>query len=599
MSRRSAIFRRGIVRPGRRRGFPPSLNRTVGLTGVGSSAAVGTPTLTVGATTVALTGVAAARAVGTPTVAPGQVTISPTGVPSVRAVGTPLVNAGLVVVPPGIPSVRAIGSPTLTVGSVSISGVGGISSGRAVGALSVVRQIIPAGIPSTRSIGAPTLTAGSVTVTLSGIPTTQTVGVPGVALKVAPAGIGSTAAIGDLTIRLRIVVLGIPGTLTVGAPAVLVGTVTITPLGIPSAEAVGVPRLAITLDVAARSSRSGVRVTAGYELVCVHRISQVSGPPVLLDVDPIDWVGLSYTDELSRPQRLDASCTIASLTDPVIQRVRQLDELASELHLFRDGRLIFAGPWLGTLVQGETLTLQAVGLLGYLRFWPIATDLVFAGVDQHLIAKGLIDYYQSLEHGNYGIDTSGITPSGQLRDATYLRNELHPIGQRLEELGKRANGFDVEVDPSTRKLRCWYPQQGVDRSSGEDAIVFDARNVSSTNVTFSWRRGTSPPRHTGSYRRRGRRVRRGVQPGPEGQIRQNRGHRHVRRGVRAGDHRRPRARPARRTRESAAHPRAGRPHRARRGPVRLRGRGHRVLSTSRPVGGAGCVPAAETDSHRQ
>lgn len=248
-----------------------------------------------------------------------------------------------------------------------------------------------------------------------------------------------------------------------------------------------------------RAAASGTRIVAevvtplrptaslaiAYELVCIGRIPQTSGPPTYLQIDPIDWTGLSYVDELSKPQQLNAGVAISSITEAVLQRLRDLSDLATELWLYRQGRLVFAGPLLGWQVQGETLTLNASGLLTYLKMMIVDSDQVFSQQDQTVIATKLIDQWQNLDYGNFGIDTTGIPPSGVLRDGTYLQKELHNVYQRVTEMGARENGFDVSVDPQSRKLRLAYPLQGVDRSSGEDAIVFDARNVTSPNIICS------------------------------------------------------------------------------------------------------------------
>lgn len=222
-----------------------------------------------------------------------------------------------------------------------------------------------------------------------------------------------------------------------------------------------------------------------YDLVVVGRIPQVSGPPVFLEIDPIEWKDLSYVNALSTPQELQASCLISSVTEPVLQRLRALHQMATELWLYRNGKVVFAGPLQAWRTSGESLTLSARGLLAYLRLMVVSADLRFDQVDQFSFVKTMVDQWQGLEYGNFGIDTSTVALSGQLRDGTYLRNELHNIGQRVEELGKRANGFDVEVDPATRNLQLWFPQKGVDRSEGENAIVVDSRNITSGDVLCS------------------------------------------------------------------------------------------------------------------
>lgn len=222
-----------------------------------------------------------------------------------------------------------------------------------------------------------------------------------------------------------------------------------------------------------------------YDLVVVARVPQVNAPPTFIEVDPIEWKSLTYTNTLSQPQELSASCQISSLTQPVLQRLRNLADLATELWLYRNGKIVFAGPIQGFQTSGEDLTISCKGLLAYLRLMLIQQDLVFTQIDQSLIVKSMVDQWQNLDYGNFGIDTSGITPSGTLRDGTYLKTELHNVGQRVEDLGKLAGGFDAEVDPATRKLFTWAPKKGVDRSTGENAIVIDSRNITSGDIVCS------------------------------------------------------------------------------------------------------------------
>lgn len=73
--------------------------------------------------------------------------------------------------------------------------------------------------------------------------------------------------------------------------------------------------------------------------------------------------------------------------------------------------------------------------------------------------------------------TSGVT-----RDRVYKRDELHRVSQRLEELAAVDTGFDLRIDPTTRKLVLAYPKQGLDLSA---SVVFDGRNILSANVVFS------------------------------------------------------------------------------------------------------------------
>lgn len=359
-----------------------------------------------------------------------------------------------------------------------------------------IQKVTVGGTASAEASGTPTMVPGGVTVgPVPGVDTAEASGTPWVApaQDVGPVpGVGTAEAAGVPTVTPGTAYLRPPGTAPGGSgtPKLTPGDITIgPPPGTESSEASGEPVLQFGIaasDLPRAYPRTEIPYPAvAYELVCVARVPQVAGPPLLFEVDPIDWVGLSFTDELSKPQTLSASCNLASLTDPVIQRIRDLSRLGTELWLYRNGVMVFAGPLLGWQVQGSTVTFNAGGLLSYLKWYWVMADLVFAGVDQNLIVKRLIDQWQELPYGHFGLDTTGITTSGVTRDATYLKKELHNVQQRVFELGLRQDGFDIEADPTTRDVRLWYPAQGVDRSEGEDAIIFDDRNVTSGDVLCS------------------------------------------------------------------------------------------------------------------
>lgn len=297
-------------------------------------------------------------------------------------------------------------------------------------------------------------------------------------------GIASATVFGTALVEVDVIrPPGIARGTAFGTPEVVGGPTSVTGVGIAPRAAMGSFGLTITFDPNLRKARR--RPPVRYELVCVAVLPQPAGPPQFLAVDSINSSGLSYTDELSKPQSLDAGTKLSRLSRVVRDRLFDLENQPTELMLLRNGRPVFNGPLLGAVKRGDMMSLQAVGLLGYLRMWWITSDLVYKQVDQHLIAVALINHWQGSEYGNFGIDTSAVTPSGVLRDATYVRNEGHNIGERIDQLGRRENGFDVSVDPASRTLRLAFPWQGVDRSEGEDAIVFEDRNVTSGDIVVS------------------------------------------------------------------------------------------------------------------
>lgn len=127
---------------------------TIEPTGIASTAAIGSPTVTYGPITVAPTGIASTSAVGSPTVSLGPITVAPIGIASGSTVGTPSVSLTYAIAPTGIASTAAVGTPTVT------------------------GSIVAGGIPSTAVVGTPTVSFGPVSIAPTGIGSTAQVGSP-------------------------------------------------------------------------------------------------------------------------------------------------------------------------------------------------------------------------------------------------------------------------------------------------------------------------------------------------------------------------------------------------------------------------------------
>lgn len=381
--------------------------------------------------------------------------ISPSSIGSAEAFGTHKVNHTLYTT--GIASAEVFDSPTL---HQTIYG-SGIASAGAFGSHQIVlggSTIIPDPIPSQQAFGSPSVYNYGLVGT--GIPSQNVMGSPSVYLPIDnPPSIESAEVFSNPSLDLVIF-----------------------PIGIISGEIFGSTAAEVPPIVKRQIPQ---RLITTYEIVCVARIPSSSGKPSFMEIDPIDWTSLNYSEELSTPTTLSASCKIPNLTEPVLQRLRNLDEHPTEIWMYRNGKISFAGPLLGYSVNNEEVSLECRDILSYLDAMFVTSNLVYANVDQFTIVKGLIDHWQNLEYGHFGIDTSSIGVSGVTRDITFLAKELHNIGKKIEDLSRGSNGFDIDIDPLTRKVNLYYPQQGIDRSEGEDAIVFDSRNVTSSNVTCS------------------------------------------------------------------------------------------------------------------
>lgn len=219
-----------------------------------------------------------------------------------------------------------------------------------------------------------------------------------------------------------------------------------------------------------------------FAVSLVARTPAVSSAPTLVEVDRLVAESISYTEELNRPGAASLGCPVRSMSSDVKSRLANLAAFPSEAWIYADSTLAWCGEIQTLAIQGQTVQLGCVGLLGYTYRMGVTSDLTYTGIDQFTIAKGLVDHWQNQQYGNYGIDTSTVGTSGVTRDRLYKQTELHNIGQRLAELGAVNNGFDIKVDSVTRKLVLNNPQSGVDLSA---SVFLDKLNIDSASIAVS------------------------------------------------------------------------------------------------------------------
>lgn len=219
--------------------------------------------------------------------------------------------------------------------------------------------------------------------------------------------------------------------------------------------------------------------------------------PTRSAVGPLPFGSLSITEELSRKGALDCGVSIDRLPAGSAERLRDPFSFPSELTLDRqasDGTWsrVFTGPLLSRGIRGgDTVQIHAPGLLAYLEVMGVdgnTGDQTFDGTDQHQIVKTLVDAWQALDYGDFGIDTSGVSNAGTTRTVSYTTGEINVTLDRVIELGERQGGFDVAVDPDTRALQLWTPTRGTDRTG---SVHFDARNIGSADDQASVAPGSS------------------------------------------------------------------------------------------------------------
>lgn len=133
---------------------------------------------------------------------------------------------------------------------------------------------------------------------------------------------------------------------------------------------------------------------------------------------------------------------VAAITDATFEPAR------TSLYVERDGTLLWGGILWTVQIDPvtSTLTFGAEGFHSYFTRRILNTTKTYSSVDQHDIARDLIDWAQSVSDGSIGVTTTDTNLSGVTRDRTYYGVEFHNIGSLIENLAAVQNGFDFRYD---------------------------------------------------------------------------------------------------------------------------------------------------------
>lgn len=162
------------------------------------------------------------------------------------------------------------------------------------------------------------------------------------------------------------------------------------------------------------------------------------------------------------------------------------------IYVDRDGVLVWGGIIWGREYNSASqfLTLQAREFISYFEHRRITQTVDFAGIDQLVIAKTLVEDAQDAPSGDIGIvyNTEGETTSGVLVDRVYYSYELKTVFNAIQDLSRQQDGFDFHVDvyydPFTgvpvKAFNTYYPKVGTSydiNDSGALMFEFPAGNV--------------------------------------------------------------------------------------------------------------------------
>lgn len=222
---------------------------------------------------------------------------------------------------------------------------------------------------------------------------------------------------------------------------------------------------------------------AEYKVTVSSRVPNSGTPHTITEIGELTPIGnISYEDALNAEGSASLSVEPESVPVDIAARLKDLKEAPCELTVIRADTIVWSGNLLSCQLQGTTLTINARGLLYYLRYMELEADLLFPSLtDQYTIGKGLVDAYQDLPFGDYGIDTSSIGTSGIDRIRNYIYTEGHNVFERLQQLAEIDSGFDFWVSPNDRKLN-FVTSRGSDKT---DEVYADQSNILNPNVFWS------------------------------------------------------------------------------------------------------------------
>lgn len=155
---------------------------------------------------------------------------------------------------------------------------------------------------------------------------------------------------------------------------------------------------------------------------------------------------------------------------------------ARELHLYRDGDLIWGGRlWRAEVTGWISVRFGAEGFYSTLAHREVGEDLTYNNVDELDIAWDLIDYTQTLPGGNLGISRESATPAGVDRSIAYCLDSRDVISDAIETLAASEDGFDFEVG-ADKVWRTYHPLRGttpgITLSTEIDGQVIDVQGLS-------------------------------------------------------------------------------------------------------------------------
>jgi hypothetical protein len=202
--------------------------------------------------------------------------------------------------------------------------------------------------------------------------------------------------------------------------------------------------------------------------------------------------GVAFTQQLNQAGTFTGHLLLSGINAASFNVDSSTIPGACGLYVDRDGVLVWGGVIWGRTYNSteQTLTFHAREWISYFERRRITQTVDFAGIDQLVIAKTLVEDAQNATYGDIGVlyNTAGQTSSGVLVDRVYYYYELKTVFSAIQDLSRQEDGFDFDIDIEydivtglpTKAFNTYYPRSGVAYNPTDPAALvfqFPAGNI--------------------------------------------------------------------------------------------------------------------------
>jgi hypothetical protein len=196
-------------------------------------------------------------------------------------------------------------------------------------------------------------------------------------------------------------------------------------------------------------------------------------------IGELPLTGVAFTQQLNQAGTFTGHLLLSGINTDKFNVDNSTIPAKCGLYVDRDGILVWGGVIWGRTYNSEeqTLYITAREWISYFERRRITQTVDFAGIDQLVVAKTLIEDAQAIAYGDIGIgyNSAGQTTSGILIDRVYYYYELKNVFQAIQDLSRQSDGFDfdieIEYDPitdlPTKYFNTYYPRSGLVYSVGD------------------------------------------------------------------------------------------------------------------------------------